>query len=96
MSVENRENFVIYPSYFNSNLTRSNGRKQPLSESVKKPTSEELSKILSSMKLVFKSESKARPNNSIEGEKRFLVKCDFKKSALLHQIGNKFKELRRT
>ena len=96
MSTKNRENFVIYPSYFNANLTRSNGRKQPLSESVKRPTSEELDKILKSLKFTFKSEIKARPSNPIEAETCFLVKCNLKKSDLLHQIGKKLKKSRQT
>jgi len=92
----NKDNFVIYPSYFNSVLSRSKGRKQPLSESVKRPTSDEIEKILKSLKFNFKSETKSRPSNPSQSENCFLVNCDIKKSDLLHQIGKELKKSRQT
>ena len=96
MSGINKDNFVVYPSYFNANLSRSNGRKQPLSESVKRPTSEEIETIIKSLNFNFKSETKSRPSNPFESEKCFLVNCNIKKSQLLHQIGKELKNSRRT
>tara|TARA_B100000029_G_scaffold397956_1_gene396357 strand:- start:5683 stop:5973 length:291 start_codon:yes stop_codon:yes gene_type:complete len=95
MSV-NKDNFVIYPSYFNSVLSRSSGRKQPLSESVKRPTSDEIEKILKSLNFNFTSKTKSRPSNPLQIEGCFLVNCDIKKSELLHLIGKELKKSRQT
>ena len=44
---------VIYPEYFDYNLKRSEGRKVPLSEAVRSPKLDELSKLLSKIDCNF-------------------------------------------
>ena len=87
---------VIYPEYFDYSLTRSDGRKVPLSEAVRSPKIEELSKLLSKIDCNFKvSESNHSGNwSSMNGSLK--VNTVFSKTQLIHKLGSSLKESRQT
>lgn len=47
--MKDRDHIIIWPEYLDSRRTRSEGRKVPLSIAVKKPTVEEIAKVLKAM-----------------------------------------------
>jgi len=94
--MSSKKPIVIYPEYFDYSLTRSDGRKVPLSEAVRSPKVDELSELLSKMGCNFKiSESNHSGNWSNMGGS-LKVNADFSKTQLIHKLGSSLKELRQT
>ena len=87
---------VIYPEYFDSRLTRSEGRKVPASEAVKSPNIDELSIILSKLDCDFTIGESRYPGNWASSKGCLKVNAQFSKTQLLHKLGAGLKELRKT
>ena len=85
---------VIYPEYFDYRLKRSEGRKVPLSEAVKSPRIEELSRILSTLECKFQLSSACYPGNWSKSEGCLKVIVEFSKTQLIHNLGTGLKKLR--
>ena len=87
---------VIYPEYFDSRLARSAGRRLPVAECVKSPTTEELVALAKGMGLAPKAEEASHPGHWASGEGRLRLAYGGAKAELLHQLGAKLKAARRT
>ena len=87
---------VIYPEYFDYNLTRSDGRKVPLSEAVRSPKIEELSKLLSRIDCNFKVSESNHSGNWSNMNGSLKVNTVFSKTQLIHKLGSSLKESRQT
>lgn len=84
---------VIWPSYFDSRLSRDNGRRIKKSCCIEKPDLERLSQVLKSMNLKFEIErDKKHPARWWENEGRILVETDMPKSELIEAIGSRLKK----
>jgi signal recognition particle subunit SEC65 len=91
-----RRPLVIYPEYFDSRLARSAGRRLPVAECVKSPTTEELAVLAKSMGLSPKAEKASHPAHWAAGRGRLRLAYGGAKVELLHQLGVRLKEARRT
>ena len=87
---------VIYPEYFDYNLKRSEGRKVPLSEAVRSPKLDELSKLLSKIDCNFKVDTSNHSGNWSSMSGCLKVNTNFSKTQLIHKLGLGLKELRKT
>ena len=87
---------VIYPEYFDSRLARSAGRRLPVAECVKSPTTEELVALAKGMGLAPKAEEASHPGHWASGGGRLRLAYGGAKTELLHQLGAKLKAARRT
>ena len=87
---------VIYPEYFDYRLKRSQGRKAPLSETVKSPKLEELSGILLNLGWDFQTSNARHPGNWSKVGGSLKVNADFSKTQLIHKLGSSLKKLRQT
>tara|TARA_B100000579_G_C22629992_1_gene756118 strand:- start:293 stop:580 length:288 start_codon:yes stop_codon:yes gene_type:complete len=87
---------VIYPEYFDYNLKRSEGRKVPLSEAVRSPKLDELSKLLSKIDCNFKIDTSNHSGNWSNMSGCLKVNINFSKTQLIHKLGSGLKELRKT
>lgn len=78
---------VIYPSYFDLKLSRSEGRRVPRNLSVKGPSLQELVNALRSLSMRFEVEKdKKRPSRWYKSEGRVLVYYEGKKEQLLRML----------
>ena len=91
-----RRPLVIYPEYFDSRLARSAGRRLPVAECVKSPTTEELATLAKSIGLAPKVEAASHPGHWASGRGRLRLAYGGAKAELLHQLGARLKEARRT
>ena len=87
---------VIYPEYFDFSLKKSNGRKVPLSEAVRSPKIDELSKLLSKLDCNFQTSECNHSGNWSNMSGSLKVDTDLSKSQLIHKLGSGLKELRKT
>ena len=87
---------VIYPEYFDHNLKRSEGRKVPLSESVRSPKIDELSNLLSNIGCKFQISKSNHSGNWSNLSGSLKVNTDLSKTQLIHKLGSSLKELRQT
>ena len=87
---------VIYPEYFDYNLKRSEGRKVPLSEAVRSPKLDELSKLLSKIDCNFQIDTSNHSGNWYNMSGCLKVNANFSKTQLIHDLGSGLKELRKT
>lgn len=82
-----RRGKVIYPSYFDSRLSRSEGRRVPRDLSVRGPSLQELVRALSSLPMRFEVEKdKKRPSRWYRSEGRVIVDYEGRKEQLLKII----------
>ena len=91
-----RRPFVIYPEYFDFNLKRSQGRKVPLNQSVKKPDIDEILTVLKSIASSLDKSSKSHSGNWSSNSGSIAVNYEGSKTSLLHKVGTGLKKLRRT
>lgn len=78
---------VIWPSYFDSRLSRDAGRRARKSYCIEKPDIERLSLVLKSMNLKFEVEKdKKHPARWWENEGRIRVETNMPKSKLIEAI----------
>jgi len=87
---------VIYPEYFDFNLKRSQGRKAPLNQSVKKPTTDELFTVSKPLVTSVERSGKSYSGNWISNSGSLKVNYEGSKTSLLHSIGQGLKNLRKT
>ncbi len=87
---------MIYPEYFDFNLGRSQGRKVPLNQSVKKPAIDEILIIVKPLANNTENSSKSHPGNWSSNSGSIIVDYEGSKTSLLHKIGTGLKKLRKT
>ena len=94
--MSSKKPIVVYPEYFDYSLKRSGGRKVPLSEAVRSPKIEELSEILSTLDCDYKVSKSNHSANWSNMSGSLNVNTDLSKTKLIHKLGSKLKELRKT
>jgi signal recognition particle subunit SRP19 len=78
---------VLWPEYFDKNLTKNQGRRIPLKLATGSPTVEDIAKAAKRLKLLPKIESnKAYPNQWWRKSGRVLVKGKAKKTKIIRQV----------
>ena len=87
---------VIYPEYFDFNLKRSEGRKVPLNQSVKKPDIDEIFTVLKTITSNPNRSPKSHSGNWSSDSGSVTVHYEGSKTSLLHKVGTGLKKLRRT
>ncbi len=85
---------VIYPSYFDKRLSRSEGRRVPKDLAVKNPNLDELVKAASPFGEILVERDKARPSRWYKREGRILIKYDGSKEELLKKIAQNLRRIR--
>ena len=83
-------------NYFDFNLKRSQGRKVSLTQSVKKPTTDELFIVSKPLVTSVEKSEKSYSGNWVSNSGSLKVNYDGSKTSLLHSIGQGLKDLRRT
>ncbi|MCD6348911.1 MAG: signal recognition particle protein Srp19 [Candidatus Korarchaeota archaeon] len=87
---------VVYPSYFDSRLSRSEGRRVPRNLSIRKPSLQDLIKALKHLSLEFDvEEDKQRPSRWYRMEGRVKVYYQGSKEQLLKEIGKALRSVKR-
>ena len=78
---------IIWPSYFDKKLSRSEGRKVPIKFSLEKPDIEKIAKIAKNLGLSPEMEKNAsHPNRPFEKEGRIIIDKTDKKRKIINQI----------
>ncbi len=86
---------VLWPSYFNSHLKRSSGRRVPKALAVENPKLPEIFSAVKSMGMEYSVEYDVRyPPHWWREEGRVLVSTDMKKQELLKKVGEIIKNNR--
>ncbi|MFP3871565.1 MAG: signal recognition particle subunit SRP19/SEC65 family protein [Candidatus Aenigmatarchaeota archaeon] len=93
-----RKTWIIYPEYFDKNLSRSEGRRVPSKLAISKPNIEEIGKILDSWNIPNRLEEHEHyPATWYKRNGRiFIPKQKGSKQEILKKIGKKLKERRKT
>ena len=91
-----RRPLVVYPEYFDFNLKRSQGRKVPLNQSVKKPTTDELFVVSKPLVTSVEKSEKSYSGTWVANSGSLKMNYDGSKTSLLHSIGQSLKDLRKT
>ena len=79
-----RDRKVVYPSYFDSRLSRRDGRRVPKSLSLRGPTLQDIVNALRSLSMNFEVErDRGRPSRWYKFEGRVLVDYEGRKEELL-------------
>tara|TARA_B100000586_G_scaffold170412_1_gene124356 strand:- start:146 stop:433 length:288 start_codon:yes stop_codon:yes gene_type:complete len=91
-----RRPLAVYPEYFDFNLKRSQGRKVPLNQSVKKPTIDELVTVAKLLAKSVEKTGKSHPGSWSSDSGSLNVNYEGSKTSLLHNIGKGLKDLRKT
>jgi signal recognition particle subunit SRP19 len=91
-----RRPLVIYPEYFDFNLRRSQGRKVPVNQSVKKPTIDEILTVAKPLVNSIDYSSKSHSGNWSSNLGSVIVDYGGSKTSILHKIGIGLKKLRKT
>ncbi|MDK2384335.1 MAG: signal recognition particle subunit SRP19/SEC65 family protein [Candidatus Korarchaeota archaeon] len=86
---------VIYPSYFDSRLSRSEGRRVPRSLAVRKPTLQDLVSALKHLSLEYEVEEKHRPSRWYRFEGRVKVVYQGSKEELLKKVAETIRRSRK-
>ena len=90
MVSRNEPKYVIYPLYFDSSLSRVNGRKLGKKHTVEKPTAEAIAKAAGSLGLhPHLEKDRAHPSTPWRKEGRVIVDKKGPKTKLLIQIANR-------
>lgn len=92
-----RKTWIIYPEYFDKNLSRSDGRRVPIKFAVSSPKLEEIGKILDAWDVPNRLEkSEHHPATWFERNGRiFIPKQKKSKQKLLKKLGKELKERRK-
>lgn len=81
---------IIWPEYFNKNLSLSEGRKIPKEIAIKNPTINEITNALRKLKIQFTVEKdKSYPGKWYEHNGRIIAQTDKNKLELLEEIAQK-------
>ncbi len=87
---------IIYPSYFDSRLSRAKGRRVPRDLSVRRPSLQDITRALRYLSLDFKvEEDKHRPSRWYKMEGRVKVYYEGSKEELLKKIGKILRSIRK-
>jgi signal recognition particle subunit SRP19 len=90
MVSKDESKYVLYPLYFDSTISRLNGRKVPKKNAVEKPTSENIAKAVKSLGLnPLLEKNKAHPSTHWKKEGRVIVDKKGSKTKLLMQISTR-------
>jgi signal recognition particle subunit SRP19 len=90
MVSRNESKFVIYPLYFDSAVSRQNGRKVAKKFAVEKPTSENIAKAANTLGLhPILEKDRAHPSIPWKKEGRVVVDKKGQKTKILIQIANR-------
>lgn len=90
MVSRNEQKYIVYPLYFDSSLTRLNGRKLGKKSAVVKPTAEAIAKAAGSLGLhPHLEKDRAHPSTPWRKEGRVIVDKKGPKTILLKQIANR-------
>ena len=86
---------VLWPSYFNSHLKRSSGRRVPKPLAVENPKLPEIFSAVKSLGLEYEVDYEAKyPAHWWREEGRVLVRTDMKKEALIRRVAEIIKNKR--
>ncbi len=86
---------IVYPSYFDSRLSRSEGRRVPRNLSVRRPNLQDIIRALKYLSIDFEVEDgKHRPSRWYKMEGRVKVYYEGSKEELLKKIGNTLRSIR--
>jgi signal recognition particle subunit SRP19 len=80
---------ILYPCYFNANLTRDEGRRLPLSLAVKSPTSADIERALKKCGIRSRIEPSPHPSYWFRHEGRVIALTDEKKGSLIRKAAQK-------
>ncbi len=86
---------VLYPSYFDSRLSRSKGRRVPRSLAVRKPTLQDVERALRYLSLRYEVEDKHRPSRWYRFEGRVRVEYEGSKEELLRKVAEVIRGMRK-
>jgi len=90
-----KRHLVLYPLYFDAELSRDAGRRVARKVAVHGPTVEEIAQAAESLGLKPKVEAdRAHPSAPWDRKGRVLVKAGYFKSSVVRKIGEKMKEAR--
>ena len=94
MATEKRH-LVLYPLYFDADLSRDGGRRVPRRVAVHGPTVEEIAHAAESLGLKPKvEEDRAHPSAPWNRQGRVLVKAGYFKTSVVRKIAEKMKDAR--
>ncbi len=94
MTVDPEKAIVLWPSYFDSRVSRTSGRKIPKKDAVEAPSARMLYDAARSLKLDCILElEKSYPRFWYRKEGRVLVEPKLKKAELVSKVAHKLKEL---
>lgn len=83
-------NYVIYPIYFDTTVSRKNGRKVAKKHAVEKPSSENIAKAAKSLGYTpILEKDAAHPSTPWKKDGRILLKKKGEKTRLLLQLSNR-------
>jgi signal recognition particle subunit SRP19 len=85
---------ILYPCYFDSTITRKEGRRTSLSFSVQNPVSDEIERVLKSSRILYQKEKKSHPSFWWKHENRFIITYEGSKQDLINLIGKSLKIVR--
>jgi signal recognition particle subunit SRP19 len=95
--VDEEKAWVLWPEYFDINLTRSEGRKVKKPLAIAQPNTELISRACQSLGLEFKvEEDKAYPGQWHHKKGRVLVEKKMSKSQLLMKVGERLVRYQRS
>lgn len=80
---------VLYPCYFNRDLTRREGRRVPVSAGVSKPDTRDIYKAAKEIGLAARTEEKKHPAHWTEKGGRIIVSWKGSKEALIKKVAEK-------
>jgi signal recognition particle subunit SRP19 len=85
-------NIILYPEYFDIKYSRRNGRRVPKKLAIERPNIEDISKILSELKIEFKVErDKCYPKSWWLKRGRISVEKKSSKTSLIKEIAIRLK-----
>lgn len=92
------KDYVVWPSYFDKNLSKKDGRKLPKNLALDHPKFEEIKKALESIEINYQIEknSKYPKEQGKEGRNlgRFIVEKKFSKNEILRKISKEMRKNR--
>ncbi|MCD6515115.1 MAG: signal recognition particle subunit SRP19/SEC65 family protein [Candidatus Asgardarchaeum sp.] len=91
--MKKRDGYIIWPEYFDKNLSKRFGRKVPKNLAVENPKIEDLIKAVQRLKLDYKVEESSFPSVWWEKSGRLIVKYQGRKNELLKKIAKELKIL---
>ena len=96
MALKKRNTWVIYPEYFDKELSRGQGRRLPKKYTVYSPDIDEISNILKNFDIPnMKEDHKAYPRTWHQGNGRIIInKQNMSKQRFLKQLGKQINKVR--